>query len=124
MNTEIMKCEGCECEDENKMCEICGEKSEFCNPYNDMDLCEICWNQDLDTEKEKRNEWYREHENDEVYQEYPDSMEDDLSEYLKTVFKYDNCEDCGEKKELAEDRICHRCYHSSVPKGECWCDPN
>ena len=34
------------------------------------------------------------------------------------------CEDCGEEKELAEDRICHRCYHSSVPKGECWCDTN
>jgi len=34
------------------------------------------------------------------------------------------CEDCGEQKELAEDRVCHRCYHFAQPKGECWCDTN
>lgn len=32
------------------------------------------------------------------------------------------CEDCGRQKELAEDKICHYCYHTEVPEGECWCD--
>jgi hypothetical protein len=95
-------------EDYTNMCEICGERernSEFYNPYNDMDLCETCWRQDLDTEREKRNEWYSEHENDEVYQENPDSMEDDVKEYLRKVFK---CEVWDEESttEYARNKPC------------------
>ncbi len=31
------------------------------------------------------------------------------------------CGDCKEQKELEGDRVCHRCYHFSVPEGDCWC---
>ena len=31
------------------------------------------------------------------------------------------CEDCGNECEDLDDKLCHNCYHASVPSGECWC---
>lgn len=32
------------------------------------------------------------------------------------------CEDCGNECVDLDDRLCHKCYHASVPPGECWCE--
>ena len=45
------------------------------------------------------------------------SLEEQVEE-----LKAGKCEDCGNECEDLDDKLCHKCYHASVPSGECWCE--
>ena len=32
------------------------------------------------------------------------------------------CKECGGALVDEDDLLCHKCYHQSVPEGECWCE--
>ena len=32
------------------------------------------------------------------------------------------CKECGGALVDEDDELCHKCYHQSVPEGECWCE--